>query len=316
MNLTSKFIGDSERTSHQIPLRLKESRSDSPKKPKERTHPSRAKRAELNRATKTSALKMLEELQDAKKELERVNRELKQTDETRMRFIGIASHALKTPLTAIKSNIDFILSEKGGRVPENLKSYLITIQRNTNRIQMRMDQLLELSRTKSNRLLFNREPILLSEVIGGYISEVTPVEKHLSIRVSIPQGLLVHADRNALHDIFINLLSNAFKFTADGGQVSILAGPKDRSILLEIRDTGVGIPEDKLQRVFDEFYQIESGKYGGTGLGLAIAKRLVQEHGGNIWVESQLGKGSTFYFTLPLPAENKDGKLNLSQKRG
>ena len=166
--------------------------------------------------------------------------------------------------------------------------------------------MLDLSRMKSDRLLFNREPILLSEVIGGYISEVTPVEKSLSIQFDIPRDLLIHADRNALHDILINLLSNAFKFTADGGRISIHAGPRDESVLLEIKDTGMGIPEDKLQMIFDEFYQVEGGKHGGTGLGLAIAKRLVEEHGGNIWVESQLGKGSTFYFTLPRSAENKD----------
>jgi signal transduction histidine kinase len=290
---------------------LKESRSDLERKLEERTHQLEANMMELDR-TRTSALKMLEELQDAKRELEMVNRQLKEMDETNAKFIGIASHELKTPLTAIKANIDFILSEKEGKIPENLKSYLLTIQRNTNRIQMRMDQMLDLSRMKSNRLLFNRERILLSEVMGGYINEVTPVEKHLSIQVGIPPDLLIYADRNALHDIFINLLSNAFKFTADGGQVSILAGPKDQSILLEIKDTGMGIPEDKLQMIFDEFYQVEGGKHGGTGLGLAIAKRLVEEHGGNIWVESQFGKGSTFYFTLPLSAENQDEKLNHS----
>jgi signal transduction histidine kinase len=241
-----------------------------------------------------------------------VNRQIKELDETNMKFIGIASHELKTPLTAIKANIDFILSEKEGKIPENLRSYLITIQRNTNRIQMRMDQMLDLSRMKSNRLLFNREPIPLSEVMIGYIGEVTPLEKHLSIQVDVPQDLQVYADRNALHDIFINLLSNAFKFTADGGQVSVLAGRKDPFILLEIKDTGMGIPEDKLQMIFDEFYQVEGGKHGGTGLGLAIAKRLVEEQGGNIWVESQLGKGSTFYFTLPLSPENQDEKSNRS----
>ena len=306
-----KFIGGLARAFNQMTHPLKESRSDLERKLEERTHQLEANMMELDR-TRTSALKMIEELQDAKRELEMVNRQLKEMDETNAKFIGIASHELKTPLTAIKANIDFILSEKEGKIPENLKSYLLTIQRNTNRIQMRMDQMLDLSRMKSNRLLFNRERILLSEVMGGYINEVTPVEKHLSIQVGIPPDLLIYADRNALHDIFINLLSNAFKFTADGGQVSILAGPKDQSILLEIKDTGMGIPEDKLQMIFDEFYQVEGGKHGGTGLGLAIAKRLVEEHGGNIWVESQFGKGSTFYFTLPLSAENQDEKLNHS----
>ena len=292
-------------------LQPKESRSELERKVVERTHQLEENIAELNRA-KTTTLKILEELQTAKKELEMVNREFKEMDETRMKFIGIASHELKTPLTAIKANIDFILSEKEGRVPERMKSYLLTIQRNTNRIQMRMDQMLDLSRMKSDRFLFNREQILLAEVIGGYVNEVAHVEKNLSVQVDIAPDLYLYADRTALHDIFINLLSNAFKFTDDGGQISIIASQKDRSTLIGIRDTGMGIPEDKLQMIFDEFYQVEGGKHGGTGLGLAIVKRLVEEHGGNIWVESQLGKGSAFYFTLPLSVGNEDARLNRS----
>jgi len=304
-------IGDLAKAFNQMTLQLKESRSNLERNVEERTHQLEENIAELNRA-RTSTLKMLEELQTAKKELEMVNRELKEMDETKMKFIGIASHELKTPLTAVKANIDFILSEKEGKVPEYLKAYLLTVQRNTNRIQMRMDQMLDLSRIKSDRLLFNREPIRLSELIGGYINEVTPVDKILSVQVDIPQDLQLYADKNALHDIFINLLSNAFKFTDDGGQVSIIAKQSDQSILLEIRDTGMGIPEDKLQMIFDEFYQVEGGKHGGTGLGLAIAKRLVEEHGGRIWATSKLGKGSAFYFTLPLSMENEDGRLNHS----
>ncbi len=304
-------IGDLARAFNQMTLQLQESRGDLERKVEERTHQLEANLKALNQA-RTSTLKMLDELQDAKRELEMVNRELKEMDETKMKFIGIASHELKTPLTAIKANIDFILSEKEGRIPDHLKSYLFTIQRNTNRIQMRMDQMLDLSRIKSNRLLLNRESILLSEVMGGYINEAAPLEKHFSIQVGIPRDLLIYADRNALHDIFINLLSNAFKFTADGGRVSILASQNDQSIRVEIKDTGMGIPEEKLQMVFDEFYQVDGGKHGGTGLGLAIAKRLVEEHGGKIWVESQLGRGSTFYFTLPSSVENEDGKLSPS----
>ncbi len=304
-------IGDLARAFNQMTLQLKESRGDLEKKVEERTRQLEANVAELSRA-RTSTLRMLDELQEAKRKLEMVNRELQEMDQTKMKFIGITSHELKTPLTAIKANIDFILSEKGGRVPDHLKSFLQTIQRNTNRIQMRMDQMLDLSRMKSDRLLFNRETILFSEVIGGYINEVAPVEKRLSVQVDVPQGLHLYADRGALHDIFINLLSNAFKFTGSGGKISISASREDRSILLKISDTGVGIPADKLQMIFDEFYQVEGGRHGGAGLGLAIVKRLVEEHGGNIWVESQLGKGSTFYFTLPLAAEDEDGTASRS----
>jgi signal transduction histidine kinase len=302
-----RFIGDLVDAFRQATYPLRASRIDLKRDVEERTRRFEENVRELNRA-RTSSLKMFDELQAVRRELEMVHREFKKIDEITMKFIGTASHELKTPLTAIKANIDFILSEKEGRIPENLKPYLITIQRNTTRIQMRMDQMLDLSRIKSDRLLFNREQILLSEVIGGYVNEVTPVDKNLSLDIDIPPDLRILADRNALHDIFVNLLSNAFKFTDDGGEISIHAGQRNRSVLVEIKDTGMGIPEDKLQMIFDEFYQVEGGKYGGTGLGLAIAKRLVEAHGGNIWVESRLGKGSTFYFTLPLSVEAEGGR--------
>jgi signal transduction histidine kinase len=300
-------IGDLARAFNQMTLQLKESRDDLERKVEERTRQLEENIEELNRA-KVSTLTMLEDLQSAKRQLEMINRELKEMDEAKMKFIGIASHELKTPLTAIKANIDFILSEKEGKVPDSFKPYLLTIQRNTNRIRETMDQMLDLSRIKSGRLLLYREPILLSEVVGGYINEVKPVDKNLTVQVNIPEDLFVYADRGRLHDIFINLLSNAFKFTSDGGHIAITACRKDEHILHEVRDTGMGIPQDQIEKIFEEFYQVDGGKQGGTGLGLAITKRVVEEHGGKIWAASQLGKGSAFYFTLPISMENEDGR--------
>lgn len=297
-------IGDLARAFNHMTTQLKESRAILEKKVEERTRELEENIEELNRARKV-ALKMIEDLHSAKRELEMVNRELKEADKARMKFVGDASHELKTPLTAIKANVDFILSGKEGAVPDRLHSYLFTIQRNTNRIQKTLDQMLDLSRIESGRLLLQRESILLSGVIGGYVAEVTPLEKKLSVQVDIPGDLFVFADRERLHDIFINLLYNAFKFTPDGGKILVNATAQDGAILHEIRDTGIGIPADKIERIFEEFYQVEGGKYGGTGLGLAITKRLVEEHGGKIWVESRLGEGSSFYFTLPTPQKGE-----------
>lgn len=300
-------IGDLAKAFNQMTLQIKESRDELEEKVEERTRQLEENIMELNRA-RTSTLKTLRDLESAKRELEKANLELKELDETRMKFIGIASHELKTPLTAIKSNVDFILSEREGKLPEHLKSYLLTIQRNTNRIQTRMDHMLDLARIKLGRLYLQPERISLSEVVPLYVNEIKPVDKELSIEITIPDDLFIYADKNGFHDIFINLLSNAFKYTMEGGRVSIMARQKENRTFLEIQDTGIGVPADKLQKIFEEFYQVEGGKQGGAGLGLAITKRLVEEHGGKIWAESQIGKGSTFYLALPTDTEKKDGR--------
>ena len=272
-------IGDLANAFNQMTLQIQESQEDLEKKVEGRT-----------------------------RELEKANLELKELDETRTKFIGIASHELKTPLTAIKSNVDFILSEKEGPLPEYLKSYLLTIQRNTNRIQTRMDLMLDLARITSGHLHLHQERISLSGVVPTYIHEIKPVDKQVFVQIDIPEDLSVWADRNGLHDIFINLLSNAFKFTPEEGRVSITASQNEKDTLIQIQDTGMGIPADKFQKIFEEFYQVEGSKHGGAGLGLAITKHLVEEHGGKIWVESQPGKGATFSFTLPTPMESSHGR--------
>jgi signal transduction histidine kinase len=301
-------FGDLARAINQITRQFKESKANLEKKVDQRNRLFEETLEELNQ-TKTSAQKLAKDLESTERELDRVNRKLKEVDVTKLIFIGIASHELKTPLTIIKSNIDFILSEKGGKLPEYLKSHLLSIQRNTNRIRLRMDRMLELSQLRSGSLYISRELLHLSEVVRDYINEVIPTDKNLSIQFDIPEDLYIYADRNGFHDIFFNILSNAIKFTSDGGEIKIIARQKDNYILHEIRDTGMGIPSDKIERIFDEFYQVETGKQGGTGLGLAITKRLIEKHGGKIWVESQLGKGTTFYFTIPHSMENKNGSV-------
>ena len=248
-------------------------------------------------------------VEERTREIEKANVELKELDETRTKFIGIASHELKTPLTAIKSNVDFILSEKEGKLPEYLKSYLLTIQRNTNRIQTRMDLMLDLARITSGHLHLHQERISLSRVAPTYLHEIKPVDKHVSVQMDIPEDLSVYADRNGLHDIFINLLSNAFKFTSEGGQVSITASQKEKETLIQIQDTGIGIPPDKFQKIFEEFYQVEGSKHGGAGLGLAITKHLVEEHGGKIWVEFAGWKGEHLLFHPSRPYGEQSWKI-------
>ena len=303
---TDDEIGDLARSFNEMVTQLEDSRRELEnysrtleRKVEERTEELERNVKELSEA-RIATLNILEDINEAKKELEKANRELMEMDEVKSKFLGTASHELKTPLTAIKANVDFILSGREGPIPRNLRQYLLTIQRNTNRIQEIMEKMLDMARIKAGKIDLLMERVNLLQAVKEYVKEIKPVEKRIDIKINIPRDLHVTADRNRLHDIYINLLSNAFKFTASGGEIRIGARREDDVVLVEVSDTGVGIPEDQWEKVFDEFYQVDRRRYGGTGLGLTIVKNIVEEHGGKIWVSSEVGRGSSFYFTVPL----------------
>ena len=256
--------------------------------------------------SRMATINILEDVKEAKTELERVNEELLALDEAKSKFIGTISHELKTPFTAIKSNIDFILSGREGTVPENLRPYLQTVQRNTNRVRKIMDDFLNAVEIRSGRAPLEPEVLRLERVVGEYLAEMGPVDEAFRVTVDIPKDLVVFADRNRLHDVYMNLISNAFKFSPQGGEIRISARTHDGKVLSEVSDQGVGIPPDKWENIFDEFFQVDRKKYGGTGLGLSIVRGIIHQHGGRIWVDSQPGRGSTFFFTLPAHKDSKD----------
>ncbi len=303
---TDDEIGDLARSFNEMVTQLEDSRRELEnysrtleRKVEERTEELESNVKELSEA-RIATLNILEDINEAKKELEKANRELMEMDEVKSKFLGTASHELKTPLTAIKANVDFVLSGREGPIPRNFRQYLLTIQRNTNRIQEIMEKMLDMARIKAGKIDLLMERVNLLKAVKEYVKEIKPVEKRIDIKINIPRYLHVRADRNRLHDIYINLLSNAFKFTPSGGEIRIGARRENDVVLVEVSDTGVGIPEDLWEKVFDEFYQVDRRRYGGTGLGLTIVKNIVEEHGGKIWVNSEVGKGSSFYFTVPL----------------
>lgn len=281
------------------------------KKVEQRTRELEARVKELS-DSRMATVNILEDVKEAKTELERVNEELLALDEIKSKFIGTISHELKTPFTAVKANIDFILSGKEGEVPQNLNQYLLTIQRNTNRVQKIMEDFLNVAQIHSGRRHLEPEELKLGRAVREYLAEMGPIDKKFTVKVDIPNNISVFADRNRLHDVYINLLSNALKFSPDGGEIRIGARPYNGQILSEVSDQGMGIPTDKLENIFDEFFQIDRKKYGGTGLGLSIVKEIIHEHGGRIWVDSQPGEGSTFFFTLPASKDSMDETIEKS----
>jgi len=229
---------------------------------------------------------------------------LKQLEKIRQDFVANVSHELRTPLTTIKGYAETLL--EGALKEDQAFQFVQVIKRHTDRLTKIVEDLLMLSRIETKEFQLKMEAIPLRDFIDDVVEFVKePAErKKISLsRNEIPSSLAVQADRSYLEQILINLLENSIKYTPEGGKVIISAVEKDsKDIQFSIEDNGIGIPKEDLSRIFERFYRVDKGRskeLGGTGLGLSIVKHLVQAHGGRVWVESQPGKGSTFYFTLP-----------------
>ena len=248
-------------------------------------------------------------LKDYAYELERANKELRKIDEIKSEFVSVASHELRTPLAAIKNVVQLMISGKTGEINENQVKFLSMAERNINRLTNILNDLLDLSRIESGKIDIKFEELDISISIEFVIASLKPQVngKSIRLRTEMAQPLpSVYGDREKVEQILINLLGNAIKFTPEGGEIAVSAQPFDaqeRKLAISVRDTGIGIPKDQLEKIFEKFHQVEGSLHrsvSGTGLGLAITKGLVEANYGSIWVESEVGKGSVFTFTLPM----------------
>jgi signal transduction histidine kinase len=176
-----------------------------------------------------------------------------------------------------------------------------------------VENLLDLVRIQEGRVSLGLEFESVADIVYSIIQvfEYDAEEKQIELRVKLPSedDLLIQLDRGKIKQVLSNLIHNAIKFTPEEGTVTVSASSEDEWIKVRVSDTGIGIPEGELEKIFDRFYQVDSSltrKVGGTGIGLSIAKEYVEMHGGKIWVESKLGKGSTFTFTLPKRGGSED----------
>jgi len=229
---------------------------------------------------------------------------LKELERIRQDFVANVSHELRTPLTTIKGYAETLL--EGAMKEEVAFQFIQVIKRHTDRLTKIVEDLLTLSKIESKEFQLKMEVISLRDLIDGVIGFVKEPAEKKKISISpneIPSSLTLKADRNYLEQILINLLDNAIKYTPEGGRITISAIENNsEEIQFSVGDNGIGIPREDLPRIFERFYRVDKGRSqesGGTGLGLSIVKHLVQAHGGRIWVESRLGEGSTFSFTLP-----------------
>jgi signal transduction histidine kinase len=244
------------------------------------------------------------------REIEEKGRQIEIAGKHKSEFLANMSHELRTPLNAILGYTQLILDKVYGDVPEKIKEVLERLEKNGLHLLGLINDVLDLSKIEAGRLSLSLNDYSMEEVVQTVFTavELLAVEKNLALKVTVPRGLAPgKGDGQRIAQVLLNLVGNAIKFTEEG-EVRVEVTTSNGTFLVSVSDTGPGLSEADQQKIFEEFNQADSSttrKKGGTGLGLSIAKRITEMHGGHIWVESSLGKGSTFRFTLPVRVERQ-----------
>lgn len=244
----------------------------------------------------------------------------KETELDRMKteFIATVSHELRTPMTSIKGSLGLVLGGAAGELPAEARELLTIARNNTDRLIRLINDILDISRLEAGKMEIRPAPLRVDEAVNRAVQEMSGFarQRSIALRTDVPEGLpRVMADSDRLQQVLDNLLSNAVKFSPKGSEVLVRARAEQNAVRFDVIDHGPGIPPDQTTAIFDRFYQVDnaaSRKTGGTGLGLAICRGIVEEHGGRIWVESTVGEGSTFSFTLPAEVRVAEVPLPLN----
>ncbi|MFX1570778.1 MAG: ATP-binding protein [Promethearchaeota archaeon] len=258
----------------------------------------------------TEKFRLEQELKESEMKLRQQNIELRKLDKVKNDFITMAAHELKTPLISISGYTDYILMKYRNQLNAEITRDLLTVQRNVNRLEILMDQLLDVLKIDENELKLQKETINISKIISDCLDELSYLinEKNLEIILNIDHEIILNIDQTRIFTVFTNLLSNAIKFTPDYGWIKISSEKKEDHYIFEIKDNGIGLAQDEIGRLFKKFERIKppiindhiSIKDSGTGLGLYITKGIINAHQGEIWANSEGdNKGSKFSFTLP-----------------
>src|SRR5436190_5263806 len=232
--------------------------------------------------------------------------ELKQLDQIRRDFVANVSHELRTPLSILRCYIEVLLDEPETQ-REELARILSIMERHSKRLQRLVDDLLSLAQLESSQATLELSDVRVDELFNNLIRDWKEklAAKKLKVIVDLtPEALTVHADGTRLEEVLYNLLDNAVKFSRENGQIHLRAIRRGSNMVLSVADSGLGIGQEHLPRIFERFYRADkarSRELGGTGLGLAIVKHIAQLHGGRVEVESELGHGTTMRVVLPLP---------------
>jgi len=244
-------------------------------------------------------------------EIEQKSRELQVASQHKSQFLANMSHELRTPLNAILGYTELIADQIYGPVPEKILAVLDRVEKSGRHLLGLINDVLDLSKIEAGQLVLSLGDYSFNDVVQAVASAVGSLaaEKRLPLVVDAGPDLPVgRGDERRITQVLLNLVGNAIKFT-DAGEIAVRVTMRDGMFVVSVADTGPGIREEDRQKIFEEFQQSDSSPTktkGGTGLGLAIATRIVEMHGGRIWVESTVGKGSTFFFSIPVRAEQQE----------
>ncbi|NLI13762.1 Signal transduction histidine-protein kinase BarA [Pelotomaculum propionicicum] len=235
------------------------------------------------------------------------NRQLQEADRLKDEFLANTNHELRTPLSAIIAFTEMLLDESTGKLNEIQKDYLNEISDSSKELLGRINGFLDLSKIAAGKTVLYKEEFEVAELIEEIYGKMMPLFNRKGITLEIPREkflVKVWADREKVGQVLTNLLSNALKFTAPGGKVIVDAGPADTGdgVCISVTDSGIGIDTSDQEKIFQPFQQVDgtsARKYSGTGIGLTLTRKLVDLHGGSIWVSSEINKGSTFTVKLP-----------------
>ena len=236
--------------------------------------------------------------------------EQEKIDLERREFVANVSHELRTPLTTMRSYLD-ALAEGAWKDEEIAPNFLEITQTETERMIRLVNDLLQLSKMDSIDYRLSREwvnfPVFFNRIIDRF--EMTKNQNVTFVREIPEDAMFVEVDEDKITQVLYNIISNAIKYSPEGGTITFRTKEMEDKITVSISDEGVGIPKENIDKIFDRFYRVDKArtrKLGGTGLGLAIAKEMVNAHGGRIWADSVEGKGTTIYFTLPYDRSEED----------
>ncbi len=253
----------------------------------------------------TSKVRLQNQLERSYEKLTQTYQELERVTKMKTQFIDIVSHELRTPLTVMRGYIDLVQSEYSSQMEPKFASRLSIIKANTDRLYSLVENMLDVSRLETGSLQIHKEPVkldtILEEVVNSRMKEAE--EKKQSLSLEIEGGLpLVMADRRRIKDVFNNIIDNALRYTQESGRIQVGARDEGRMLHVWVKDNGVGIPLENIGSLFDRFHIVTSNdlshQVDRLGLGLPISKGIIEAHGGKMWVESQVGKGSVFHVEI------------------